>query len=409
MTNRYGPLVWTTLVCATPALAQDAPAKPADPAPANLAKALDGLAGMERWYGLYFQGKKNIGWTSLKATAAEKGGIKIAIEASMDLGPMKMTYKASFEAGPDLAIRSFTEDSEEPDKVRRLEISRGPDGKLVRTHESRPRGKPAEGEEAPQPERGSGPADLPLGAIPDMASFLLLPRLDWKLGERRSLAFIGKTGKAEKVVATMTGMESVDVRGEAQTAAVLKTVKTGEDGDEETTVIWMADKIALKGGPEGPPILLVVGTAEEAKSDLGGAPDSPEDAAVRKAAAEFVKGFMLGKPELVERNLDFETLKSRWAEHVEEIGFLTTDAVRKLLLDQIKSQAGRMDEAAANAQMEMVTGLLDVKVESEKATVGMPGAPEPMHLEKKDGAWKVVWWAVFAQGRKKAKGGPAGD
>ncbi|MCI0340713.1 MAG: DUF3108 domain-containing protein [Planctomycetales bacterium] len=395
----------SVLALTVPSAAQDAAPAP-EPAPADLAKALPGLAPTERWYGVYFQGKKNIGWTRLAATAAEKGGIKIAIEALMDLGPMKLNYKASYEAGPDLAIRAFTEDAEEPDEIRKLEIRRGTDGKLVRTSESRPRAKPAEGEPAPAPERETGPCDLPAGAIPDVAAFLLLPRLDWKLGEPRSLSFIGKTGKRERVVATMTGMETVDVRGKSQATAVLKAVKTDEDGDEETTVLWMADKVAVRGGPEGAPILLVVGTAEEAKADLGGAATSPEDAAVRKAAAEFMKGFMLGKPDLVTRNLDLEALKTRWAEHQEEVGFLTTEAVAKILSDQVKARAGLMDEATANAQMEMVTGFFDVKVEGTKATVAMPGAPDPMHLEKKDGAWKVVWWAVFAQGGKRK---PAGE
>lgn len=385
----FAPTCLVSLVLAGVAAAQaPPPALPAEtPAkPFPLAVAAKGFAVGESTWGLYLR-NKHIGRAKVVVTAGKPAGFHVETEMVIDAMGQKKTMREVFDVGADLALAGFTFTQESAEEVERVTLARVAAGSWNRSTAKAPPGEALT----------DGPATAVVVAadlVPARFLYLVLGRVPWAAGTRYALHTEDDASPVDATV-TSLGEETIDVRGKPTPATKLELTKSGGDKKQ---VLHVAGGRVVQISPSDAPVRLVAGTPEECGKDLP-APIVPGEAEVRAAAGKFSRGFALGDADAAEPTIDFVALQKRMATVKEEVGMLTPEAFKKLMLDGVRQRGAGIPPEMRDElekQMGMVTEALGITVTGDTAKVEFPGVAEPMEWAKQDGVWRLTWWVAFA-------------
>ncbi|MHC5039381.1 MAG: hypothetical protein ACYTHM_18900 [Planctomycetota bacterium] len=188
----------------------------------------------------------------------------------------------------------------------------------------------------------------------------------------------------KKVTLQVLPAAGIKLRGqEVQT----HRVRVEKEEDDEIFIYHLdANHNILGFELEEQPILIVAGTEEEAKKDIGTPDAAPAEGTPRAAVMVFLK--VLAKAEKVEA-LDGVM---DWASIKEEAN--TDPDIAAMDLESFKAETKKQfAEAPAmipKEMLQMISGGLQEKIEGDTATVQAPGQPKPISLKKINGKWMIV-------------------
>ncbi len=383
-------------------LAQDPPAKPAqtppsEPAPISLAKALEGLAPADLWYGAYM-GKKNVAWYHIQARAREGGGTRCLLTGGTPEGTGRSDASIEWNVGTDGSTLNVSMKFDNEASCGSLTLVREKDGRAPRTYERIARQPDPETGKVPAPIVRSDAIEIPPATAPDGLLNVLLARLTWETGVPRRVWAFGEDGKPAPVTATLTGTANVRIRNVTRSVGLLRLVEPRKPEAEEPdpdTIVWIADGRALGWKPEGTSFSVILGTPDEVRREL--APPTPDELAAQRNACQFMRATALGEDGLFFDATDLGAVQERWGRFREDIRRLSPTGFRQCLADWLEKSRGR-GEAYLAEQRKILEGLdqtLDVEVTGERAVANVGGKGQAIHLAKRDGKWRVVWWEVI--------------
>lgn len=225
----------------------------------------------------------------------------------------------------------------------------------------------------------------------DPISLLLLAR---RLKGHAPVSFLlhgvewsGDQGKGVVMPAELSALEDFEHRGETVKARRLMVVRPGKD-----IMILQVDTGGrlLAWWPKGAPIRLVAGTAKQLEADDATAKQL--EAGPKTALGAVVVYFqVMGKLKpaaALDAVLDWKAIHAEMVAESPNVGILSIEA----LADLMKRQIGQAPATMSKEQLDMLTSMLQVKIDGDKATVEAPGGEgdDFFKLVKRAEGWKIV-------------------
>ncbi len=378
MMNRVLVLSMVCLAASPIALAQE---------PADLGSVSEELAGLDLWFGMYLQ-TKSLGSFHYEVDP-EGDGLRIVCHGKLEFGEMKNSTDSVLVTGPDFEIRSFSSHEEEGTEVTDVTWTPTGDGKIAWkkvTYESSAPDKKKVEEQT---------FETKPGLITPEVIMIVVPLFDWSEGKALTLSSISDDGEMKDAVVSWVGTAEVAPRGTPVAVTQVKAVKE-KAGKEETFLFSISGGAAVQIEMVGQPVRLVPGTAGEAATDLpatGGA----DDAAVRDAAVAFFRVVMTADEEHLDDVIDVAELHRRLSTDKPEIAAMSPEDYKEKLIEGFEQSASKESPDVIEQQLEGLRVAIGVEIEGDTAKIAFPGQEEPILFARKDGAWKLVYWAVFGQ------------
>lgn len=389
------------------ARAQDAAPEAAAP-PDRTEELLSSLTGCDEGllgtheFGIYLQGRKNIGLSTVKVERApDASGATYRVEFALNMamaGVFDNRTTATAMLDEQLAMLSF----EGTD----LESSEGTESRKEKRYTLEDGVWRAERNADGQVTRHEVTAEAPNHW--DVVCMLLLVRkldlespgvyrlsgIHWSAldgdegddGDEGSEA--GEAGPATGAYrgVTVTVGEAAPFAHRGQTVQAV-AVRIEREGDDTALYHLAADHRVLAFGPVGPPVGMVAGTSEEVRKDME-VPNA-EEAAGPLGAVKVYFDVVAKQAEVsaLDGVMDWEAIFQEMAAESPEVKALGAAGVASLL----KSQFEQAPQAIGPAQVEMLMGMLEASVDGDAAKVAMPGKEDAFELRKDAaGAWRIT-------------------
>ncbi|MCI0340712.1 MAG: hypothetical protein L0216_06110 [Planctomycetales bacterium] len=249
----------------------------------------------------------------------------------------------------------------------------------------------------PEPVRKADEIEATHGIVPDGILPILLARIPWEAAVARRVSMFAEDGRSMPLTVAWKGTASVRIRDVPRSVGVLEVteMKRAQEDKGDPSVLWIAEGKAWTVKAESGAFSMVLGTAEEARCDLS--PETPDEQAARRVACQFMRATALGEAALLFEVSDLAALQDRWGRVNGRVAAFGPAEFRDCL-DRWLVQLRSRGEAYLADQRKLLEGLaatLPLEVNGARAVAnGGPGG-QGIHLEKRDGAWKVVWWEVM--------------
>lgn len=360
-----------------PAASAEAPAKPFP-----VALAARGFAPSESLLGVYLR-HKSVGRAQVRVTAGKPAGFHVESTSVAEFSGQKLAIREAYDVGADLALAGYTLTQESPDVVMSATLTRVTAGMWNRAEATAPAGE--------KPVLGAATAcDVPADLVPETLLVLLLGRVPWAEGTRYVVHTIAD-GAPVTVIASFAARESLDLFGKATPASRIECAM-GPGGATKTYHI--VDGRVVRILDTG--FTLLLGTADQCATDLP-VVEAPGEKEVRASAEKLLCALVLGDRAAAEATIDFAALQKRVAARKEEVGLLSLDAFKAQILEQlVGGELPPAERAKAEAQVANAIEISTVTVAGDTAKLRFPGERDSMEWAKRDGNWRLVWWATVA-------------
>ena len=346
---------------------------------------------IDQWYGVYV-GTTNIGTMHFVGTRLPEGA-QLEVETRMLLGPALRTAVERLRFDNDGILVSYDADAREgqEDGANRnvFSLTAGPAG----YHWTRDRTTSG------VTLNTDGQINLPNGLVPNSVAALVAARMDWEASSGSLdvpvLDEDEMVGATSALVVAATREITVDGR-----PATLYRVEVRDPTDDQEVYFEVAAGLARRMvlNPE-PLVQAVAGSREQALADLDSG-ETPQQAAVRTAASDFLLAFLTGDAEQLMDLVEWAELKRRFAQADASVQAVTVEAFAALMVDAAVRRAEAGGGEGAQQQVGVLRGLLEVLLDGQDARVGFPGRDQPMEFRRgADGRWRLWWWDVFLASR----------